>query len=72
MTEHPAEFRDLAVRYRRIAAAMTDPQTVKALKDKARQFDDIADKLEERGEVKINYSRLGPALRQTNNPAVRD
>ena len=49
MREQPAELRDLALRYRRIAVAMADPDTIKALKAKAREFEDEARRVERRG-----------------------
>ena len=47
--EQPTELRDLALRYRRIASAMADPDTIKALNAKAREFEDQARRIERRG-----------------------
>jgi len=49
MLEQPTELRDLALRYRRIASAMADTDTIKALNAKAREFEDQARRIERRG-----------------------
>ena len=49
MLEQPTELRDLALRYRRIASAMADPDTINALNAKAREFEDEARRIERRG-----------------------
>lgn len=46
MPEQPDQLRDLAIRYRRLATTMSDPDTIKALTSKAMEFDEQAEALE--------------------------
>jgi len=48
MSEQPDHLRDLAIRYRKIASSMADPETIRALKAMARAFEERAQALEGR------------------------
>jgi len=45
---NPAELREKAERYRRMALHLIDPRTVEALNELAQQYNEVASKLEKR------------------------
>jgi len=54
MDRKPAYLREMAIRYRRLAVAMSDPHTIGALRTMAAGFDQQAEQLETKGSARRN------------------